>query len=200
MTHLSEIFDPALLDAAIADRLERADGPLRILNYTRSAAYGRVWNDATSTVGGLIVDRGNQVVARPSPKFFGPHEPDAPEVPVSQPTEVTEKLDGVLGIAYLHPEDGVRVATRGSLTSDQAAAATRIWRDKYAHAALPDTATALFEIIDPAHRIVVDYGQQRDLVLLAVIDPRHRSGPASREHAVARTPRPGCTTSTRSLV
>ena len=110
------------------------------------------------------------MIARPFPKFFSPGEPDAPAVPKNQPMEVTDKLDGVLGIVYRHPDGDTRISTRGSLTSLQAVSATKIWGEKYASVQIPDSVTALFEIIDPAHRIIVDYAQMRDLVLLAVID------------------------------
>ena len=172
MVHLRNIFDPALLDEAIAAKLvlERVHGPLRILNYTRSAAYSRAWNEATLNCRGLILDNDNNVIARPFPKFFSPGEPDAPAVPKNQPMEVTDKLDGVLGIVYRHPDGDTRISTRGSLTSLQAVSATKIWGEKYASVKIPDSVTALFEIIDPAHRIIVDYAQMRDLVLLAVID------------------------------
>ena len=84
--------------------------------------------------------------------------------------EVTAKLDGSLGIAYTHPEGDVRLATRGSLASGQAIEATRIWHEKYRHVAIPEGVTPLFEIIYPDNRIVLDYGEMRDLVLIALID------------------------------
>ena len=85
---------------------------------------------------------------------------------------ITEKLDGSLGIAYHHPYGGIRLATRGSLSSDQAVEATPIWHEKYRHVGFPHGVTPLFEIVYPGNRIVTDYGDMRDLVLLAVIDVR----------------------------
>ena len=147
-----------------------ADGQLRILNYTAKATYSRHWNEATVACRGLILDDADRVVARPFPKFFGPTEPDAPAIPVGQEMEVTAKLDGSLGIAYAHPEGDVRLATRGSLASEQAREATRIWHEKYRHVAIPEGVTPLFEIIYPDNRVVLDYGEMRDLVLIALID------------------------------
>ena len=146
------------------------DGPLRILNYTAKATYSRHWNEATIACRGLILDDADRMVARPFPKFFGPSEPDAPAVPTQQQMEVTAKLDGSLGIAYTHPEGDVRLATRGSLASEQAREATRIWHEKYRHVAIPQGVTPLFEIIYPDNRVVLDYGEMRDLVLIALID------------------------------
>ncbi len=169
---LGNLVDTALLSDAIDRGLVsvRTEGPLRILNYTPRAIYERAWNRATLTCRGLIVDEADRVVARPFPKFFGPSEPDAPPVPEGRPMTVTEKIDGSLGIAYHHPDGGIRLTTRGSLSSDQAVEATGIWWEKYAHVAFPPGVTPLFEIVYPGNRIVTDYGDMRDLVLLAVID------------------------------
>ena len=172
--HLGCLVDGSLLSDAIDEGLVsvRSDGDLRIFNYTPRATYSRRWNRATLLCRGLIVDAEDRVVARPFPKFFGAGEPDAPTVPEGLPMVVTEKLDGSLGIAYHHPNGGVRLATRGSLSSDQAVEATRIWNEKYRHVRFGYGITPLFEIIYPANRVVVDYGGMRDLVLLAVVDMR----------------------------
>ena len=172
MAHLRDVCDPALVDEAIDAGLVsvHTDGRLRILNYTAKATYSRHWNEATIACRGLILDDADGVVARPFPKFFGPSEPDAPAIPTGQQMEVTAKLDGSLGIAYTHPEGDVRLATRGSLVSRQAIEATRIWHEKYRQVAIPEGVTPLFEIIYPDNRIVLDYGEMRDLVLIALID------------------------------
>ena len=172
MAQLRDICDPGLLDDMVCGGFvsSRSAGRLRILNYTSRATYARVWNEATIACRGLILDDGGRVVARPFPKFFGPSEPDAPSIPAAQKMEVTAKLDGSLGIAYTHPDGDVRVATRGSLSSEQAVEATRIWSERYRQITIPDGVTPLFEIIYPANRIVLDYGGMRDLVLIALID------------------------------
>ena len=171
MARLCDICDPAAVEQAIAGGLVsvRSEGRLSILNYTARAAYSRSWNEATLACRGLILDD-DRVVARPFPKFFGPSEPDAPCIPAESGMQVTEKLDGSLGIVYPHPDGGVRVATRGSLTSEQAVEATSIWHEKYRHVAIPEGLTPLVEIIYPANRVVVDYGGTRDLGLIALID------------------------------
>jgi RNA ligase len=167
---------------------------LTIYNYTARAQYDKVWNEVTSTCRGLIVDAASgDVVARPFPKFFnlGEHELDA--LPLDQPFEVLDKMDGSLGILYCTP-DGPAVATRGSFASEQAVHATSVFRNKYAHIPLIEGATYLFEIIFPSNRIVVDYGALDDLVLLAVIDiktgadlpiPTDWPGPVAPRHLLA---------------
>ena len=138
----------------------QTDGLLRILNYTAKATYSGHWNEATVACRGLILDDAGRVVARPFPKFFGPSEPDAPAVPTHQEMEVTAKLDGSLGIAYTHPEGDVRLATRGSLASEQALEATR--RDSgRGHAPVRD------HLPRQPRRARL---RMRDLVLIALID------------------------------
>ena len=172
--HLGELIDDVVLSAAIDQGLVsvRGEGGLRILNYTPRATYSRSWNAATLLCRGLIVDGEDRVLARPFPKFFNPDEPDAPPVFKGLPMVVTEKLDGSLGIAYHDPDGDIRIATRGSLTSRQAVEATAIWRNNYREVRFDENLTPLFEIIYPANRVVVDYGDMRDLVLLAAIDIR----------------------------
>ncbi len=143
---------------------------LWIYNYTQKAQYERLWTDEILMCRGLILDASGAIVSRPFPKFFNLEEKGPDWTPPSDRFEVTQKLDGSLGIMY-SADDGPMLATRGSFTSDQARHATAILRRRYNH--LPwDTRsfTYLFEIIYPANRIVVDYGQLDDLILLAVLD------------------------------
>jgi RNA ligase len=172
---LSDILDPAHLATMVAERYIRVQRhptlPLRIYNYTEKAQFGRVWNTETLTCRGLIVDDADRIVARPLRKFFNLSEYAAtflPPLPV-EPFTVFEKIDGSLGIRYVTP-DGPAIATRGSFTSDQALWATDYYRRHYGDVPTPPNVTYLFEIVAPQFRVVVDYGDREDLVLLAVID------------------------------
>ena len=139
---------------------------LYIYNYTQKAQYERIWTEETMACRGLILDGSGEIVARPFKKFFNLEEYTG-TIP-DEPFEVTEKMDGSLGILY--QIDGVPyLATRGSFTSDQAIRGTAILRQKYNYSYDP-TRTYLFEIIYPENRIVVDYGEMQDIILLAVID------------------------------
>lgn len=144
--------------------------PFTIYNYTPKAAYEPYWTEVTRHCRGLIVEDGGRVVAKPFPKFFslGEHLTHGWPVP-DGPFVAFEKLDGSLGISY--PEGSrTRIATRGSFTSAQAAVATRILRERYGDVRLDPTLTYCWEIIYPRNRIVVDYGEREDLVLLAAFD------------------------------
>lgn len=145
---------------------------LYIYNYSPKAQYDRLWNDWTLACRGLIMNDLYEVVARPFHKFFNLEETENLILP-DEPFEVYEKMDGSLGILYW--ADGKpAIATRGSFTSEQAIVATELLHTKYADAIkyIDPTKTYLFEIIYPENRIVIDYGDARKLVLLAVIDTK----------------------------
>lgn len=145
------------------------DHDLFIYNYTQTAQYNRIWNEVTLACRGLILDGRKKVVARPFPKFFNLEEPENQHLP-DEPFEVLEKVDGSLGILYRI--DGVPyIASRGSFTSEQALTATKMLHTQYADTVslLDPEFTYLFEIIYPENRIVVDYGQKSELILLGKI-------------------------------
>lgn len=143
---------------------------LFIYNYSAKAQYDRVWNDVTLHCRGLILDDNYNVIARPFKKFFNLGEHENQVIP-NEGFEVFEKMDGSLGILYWH-NNAPYIATRGSFTSPQSVKANEILQTKYAHLldGLDQTKTYLFEIIYPENRIVVDYGETEDLVLLSIID------------------------------
>ncbi len=147
---------------------------LYILNYAAKTQYERVWDNYTLACRGLILNGQGQVVARPFPKFFNLDEVvvtgEIPALP-DESFVAYEKLDGSLGILYWI-DDTPFIATRGSFMSDQAQWATNLLHTRYAYILplLDRSKTYLFEIIYPENRIVVNYGDRQDLVLLAVID------------------------------
>ena len=146
------------------------DPELFIFNYTEKAAYESIWNAVTLNCRGLIVDAGNWIIARPFPKFFNYGQSGCPVIDLDEPVVVSDKMDGSLGILYREHDTGkYAIATRGSFTSDQAIHATEILRTKYADYVPPKGVTMLFEIIYPENRIVCDYGDMDDLVLLGSV-------------------------------
>jgi RNA ligase len=159
-----------LIDEGYIYAQQHPDSELTIYNYSPKAQYERVWNEWTLLCRGLIMDRDYQIIARPFRKFFNLSEHDSNEIPIEN-FEVFEKLDGSLGILYPH-KGQYFIATRGSFDSKQAIKANALLHTKYAHT-LPlinPQKTYLFEIIYPENRIVIDYGQKEELILLAVID------------------------------
>jgi RNA ligase len=152
--------------------------PLSLYNYTEKAQFQRMWNTATLNSRGLIVDdESEEIVARPFPKFFnwGERMPKGGKFKMSmdEPIIATDKIDGSLGILYPRGDRfGHTFATRGSFTSDQARHANMIWLEKYHRDweyLINDDYTMLFEIVYPENRIVVNYGDLDDIVLLGAV-------------------------------
>lgn len=143
--------------------------PLTIFNYTDKAVYDRAWNNVTLTCRGLIAYADGTVLARPFRKFFNYGETPASLSAVYDKAVVTDKMDGSLGILYPTP-DGYAIATRGSFASEQALHATEVWRSRYAGTFEVDPEfTLLFEIVYPDNRIVLDYDEFDDLILLGAV-------------------------------
>jgi RNA ligase len=156
--------------------------PLTIYNYAPEVQYSNKWDSVTRACRGLILDDEGCIVARPWEKFFNLGQVNLP-IQFDTPVEVMDKVDGSLGILY--PEPPVQkwnggnpievqhyaIATRGSFESEQAKHATEVWDEKYSHIDMTgmEDFTFLFEIVYRDNRIVLDYGDQDDLVLLGMV-------------------------------
>lgn len=141
---------------------------LRIINYTEKAQFDNEWNKVTAQCRGLIVNSKGTVIARPFDKFLNYGQRDADKLLMDERVIATDKMDGSLGILWSY-EGEQGIATRGSFTSEQAVWATALWKAKYGFKVAPMW-TYLFEIIYPQNRIVLDYGDMAELVLLGVRD------------------------------
>lgn len=175
MTALSEVLETTLLQQMIEQRCVRQqvhpDRALRILNYTDKAQGERIWNGVTRVCRGLVIDEHDEIVAWPLRKFFEYGDPAGPTIDLDEPVVVTDKLDGALGVLVPLGGGEFTVATRGSFTSEPARHATQVWQQRYAGRwAPPEGMTALFEIIYPGWRIILDYGSLDELVLLGFVD------------------------------
>lgn len=166
-----------------------SSGSFTLFKYTQDTSIQDLWNDVNRQARGIIFDADGTVVARPFSKFFNLHErPEtAPDrLPWNEGVEIYEKLDGSCGTAY-RLDGRWRLATPGSMESDQAIEGTRMLNERktiasrimdshaysvstYRLEALPTDCTPVFEIIYPGNRIVVDYHGTSKLVLLAIFD------------------------------
>lgn len=175
-------FSLSQLQEAVEDGLVTARPhdvyPYTIYNYSDVVQFSRAWNDVTLNCRGLILDHNGNIIARPWKKFFNLGETNL-QIQFDDPVEVMDKVDGSLGILYPTPDGTYAISTRGSMHSEQAEHATELWKNKYAsyldatlHSA--DTSswefTYLFEIIFKENRIVLDYGDMDDLVLLGAVN------------------------------
>ncbi len=141
-----------------------------ILNYSPKVQSKKFWDDYTLACRGLVIDEFGNILARPFQKFKNFEEHDPSEIDLSEEFDVFEKMDGSLIIVfYYEPHMEWIVASRGSFISEQA-----IMANKMINATIYDRLntrlTYLFEIIYPENRIVVDYGNRKELVLLTAIE------------------------------
>lgn len=173
---LNKLLDVAKLDSYIRDGYISARRhphlPLTIYNYTAQTQWENNWDDVTKHCRGLIVDWRGEVVGNCLLKFFNYNEPNAASIDTNGPVQVTDKLDGSYLAVCLY-ENELVAATRGSFESEQAKVAKQIIEAnpdyKQALQLLCIDSTAIFEIIYPENRIVVDYNGIRDIVLLGTV-------------------------------
>lgn len=161
------------IDSKLISEKEHPTLPLLIYNYTPECQFSKTWDKVTMMCRGLIVHKyTREIVARPFTKFFNYEEHvEGGEALPNEIPYVYPKFDGSLGILYWW-EDKPHIATRGSFTSDQA-----LWASEFIDTPhvwnwireLDRNFTHLFEIIYPENRIVVSYGNQKDLIHLASI-------------------------------
>jgi RNA ligase len=148
------------------------DQQLGIYTYTDQCVFARAWDEITSNSRGHVFDmQTGEMAACAFPKFFnlGENEESLFEkFDWGKPYDVYEKADGWLGVLYRH-EGKFKVASRGSFHSDGAQWATGFIQ-KHDLSCLPDQATLLFEILTPRQRIILDYGGQETLLILAAYD------------------------------
>lgn len=143
---------------------------LWILNYSPKVQSKQLWDDYTIACRGMVVDADGKIIARPLRKFKNYEEYHVDEIDFTQKFEVFEKMDGSLIILfYYEPYKEWIIASRGSFISEQVKAADKMF-DKSLFKHLDTRYTYLFEVIYPENRIVVDYGNTRDLVLLAAVE------------------------------
>ena len=164
----------SIADGRVTER-QHPTLPLYIYNYSPAVQYDNRWDEVTLNCRGLILDEDGNIVARPWKKFFNLGQVNLP-IQFDDPVEVMDKADGSLGILYPTP-DGFDIATRGSFASEQAHTGSAIWWGKY-HEYYNDPGetqymreyTLLFEIIYPSNRIVLNYGDMTDLILLGAVE------------------------------
>lgn len=145
--------------------------PLIIWNYTNQTQWEGYWNEFTLMCRALVTDTEGEVVAHPMKKFFNYSELLAKgQVPFDDFFTVYKKMDGSL-IQLFYYKDTWVISSRGSFTSDHANYAFEIIVDQYPQFVdLNQNCNYIFELIHPDTRIVIDYGDTKDLILLAVID------------------------------
>lgn len=188
---LDQIVDLRELEAEIAagyiGRRTHSEFPeLTTIGYTDKCQFDNHWTQTTKTCRGIIFDSTTlKVLARPFAKFFNYGQDKEAEYDLDAPIlGAFDKLDGSLGIRYTRPDGRTAIATRGSFDSDQARHATALAWSLGWGPHDPDV-TALYEIIYPQNRIVIDYGDRDELAYLGWVDIEtgEYTAPSSAESA-----------------
>jgi RNA ligase len=165
--------DWKILNAYIGNKLivanKHPEYDIWILNYSKECQFLAAWDVYTLSCRGMVVDADGNILARPFMKFKNYEEYQASEIDWSIPFETFEKMDGSLIILFYYNYKWI-VASRGSFASEQAIEGERMLNlNSYACGRLSSKNTYLFEIIFPENRIVVNYGDRKELVMLGVI-------------------------------
>lgn len=149
---------------------------LSIYKYSRAAQFKKEWTHVTTACRGLIINHETgELIARPFPKFFNYQELTQEEIASKAvgPMNVMEKLDGSLIIGYVDPDGKYRLTTGGGFQASQKDLAEEIYSERYMNNWTPRPHTTyMWELIHPQNRIVVDYGNEKDLHLLGAVNIR----------------------------
>lgn len=143
-----------------------------ILNYSPKVQTKKFWDEYTLTCSGLVIDVDGNILARPFKKFKNYEECDISEIDMSKKYEIFEKYDGsFIQLFYLKPQMKWIVTSRYSFISEQALEAEKFLNERSQVLNILDiNITYVFEILYKNNKILVDYGDKRDLILLAAIN------------------------------
>lgn len=148
------------------------DGNFAIYTYTDKCVFEKHWDSITLNSRGHIFDvNTGERIACTFSKFFNLGEREEVsfnKLPWDKPYEVYEKLDGWLGTLYRYGQK-FYVASRGSFYSAGAKWASSFIQQKDL-GCINDEVTLVFEIITPEQKIILDYGGERNLYILAAFN------------------------------
>lgn len=139
--------------------------PLKVYKYTDTCSFQEKWDEITTQCRGIVLDNEGNIITNCIPKFFNIEQLKEP-LP-NLPYEVYSKLDGSL-IHISHFKGERIISSSGSFNSEQALKAKQLLDTKYSNAIFDKEYTYVFEIIYPENKIVVDYGEEEQLILLAI--------------------------------
>jgi hypothetical protein len=141
--------------------------------------YNTGWHNLAKICRGKIIDIDTfEIVSYPFDKFFNINEVDDTKIEKVQKyiekasyIFATDKKDGSTIIVSKYKNNPI-ITTNGSFDNDQIDFAKKLFKKKYPNFLnnLKDNFTYIFEIIYPENRIVIDYGEEEALYLLAIRD------------------------------
>jgi len=156
---------------------------LYIYGYYDDPSLKRVWDETSKHCRGIIVDNDGNVIEQPFDKFWTFKQYISKDLVLLNEDQIlrlpdcnfriTEKVDGTMVTLYW-VNDTPYLATQRSFTNIKAIEATKILHDKYSHlfSFLDREYTYVFEAVYPETKVLIEYGDMRDLVLIGVIDKK----------------------------
>ena len=154
---------------------------LYIYGYYSDSGRKIIWDDINKYCRGIILDGEGNIIERPFNKFWTFQQYISNNLILLNDCQIlrlpegdfriTEKVDGTMVTLYwLH--NTPYLATQRSFTNVKAIEATKILHEKYSHlySVFNRNYTYVFEAIYPETRVLIDYGDMRDLILIGVID------------------------------
>lgn len=193
---LNNIWDDMDLQQLIAmwyiSKVKHPTLPLYIYNYTDKCQYEQKWNDITITHRWVIKDEEWNIVAKSFNKIFNYSELKwkiKRELLEDNTLYVREKLDWSLLIVFFYNWEWL-TATRWSFISKQSVKGKEILENKWYFEYMDKSLTYLYEVIYPENKIVVDYWNREECILLAVSNsksiyqPLTENIPTAKEYGV----------------
>ena len=179
-------FDKRILDHYLQGETQfcvekHPNADLYIYGYDNRKQHRIIWDNTNINMRGLIIDAEGEAQAMSFKKFFTFRNYISPKVialsegnTLRLPQEdytISEKMDGTLGLLYW-VNDVPYIATQRSFKATNARWASQILHSKYSHLfdKLDRSKSYIFEVLFPESRVLVDYGDREDLVLIGVID------------------------------
>jgi RNA ligase len=146
--------------------------PLRIIKYSKSSVYSARWNEITLRSRGVVIDADGVVAVNGFEKFFNNNQAEGVadyERSKHLSYTVSVKEDGSL-IQIAKWNGHLIVTSSGSFSSPQVQMAQEMLAGQYNNYVFKDGLTYLFELVHPGNRIVLNYGERKSLILLAIRD------------------------------
>jgi hypothetical protein len=149
------------------------DPQLRLFTATKKVVDEGLWDNVTLSLRGVIAKKGT-IIARPYRKILNLGDARYPEtmehnLPVGIKPDVTELLDGVMGILYTDPVGKPAIATLDGFMNPVAQWATKEYRKEHGRAKWPKGYTPVFEILIPIGRVLIGYWWER-LILTGLVN------------------------------
>lgn len=153
-------------------------GNLLLVKYSK-AIWEVGWNNLAKNSRGKVFNINTfEIVSYPFNKFFNLNEVEETNIDRireilnnAEYVSVTDKKDGS-AIIVTNNKGNIIINTNGEFNNNQVNLATKMLEEKYSYfyKNIPEGYTFVFELIHPKNRIILDYGNEETLYLLAIRD------------------------------